>query len=61
MLTGIMASPATLALAGMFFAWLVMLHIPRVLGAPHNGNEWSITPSRPVRLGQHSEFERRLQ
>jgi hypothetical protein len=25
----------------MFLLWVLVLHLPRVVGAPHNGNEWS--------------------
>lgn len=40
-ITGFMARPATLALAMMFFLWLVILHVPRLSGNPRNGDEWS--------------------
>ena len=25
----------------MFFLWVLILHLPRVAAAPHNGNEWT--------------------
>jgi uncharacterized membrane protein len=32
---------AAYSIFALFFGWLVMLHIPRILHAPHNGDEWS--------------------
>jgi uncharacterized membrane protein YphA (DoxX/SURF4 family) len=25
----------------MFFLWVLIVHLPRVAAAPHNGNEWT--------------------
>jgi len=35
------ARPAAIALGTMFLSWILVLHGPRVLGALHNGNEWT--------------------
>ena len=39
--TGKMARLASTLLGVMFLAWVVILHMPRVAAAPHNGNEWT--------------------
>lgn len=39
--TGKIAKLASTLLGIMFLAWVVILHIPRVAAAPHNGNEWT--------------------
>jgi hypothetical protein len=39
--TGIMARTVMMLLGAMFLLWVVVLHAPRVLGALHNGNEWT--------------------
>jgi uncharacterized membrane protein/uncharacterized membrane protein YphA (DoxX/SURF4 family) len=36
-----MAVLASILLATMFFLWVILLHVPRVAAAPHNGNEWT--------------------
>jgi hypothetical protein len=35
------AALATAMLGLMFFLWVVLLHLPRVVTSPHNGNEWT--------------------
>lgn len=32
---------AAMLLGIMFFLWVIVLHAPRVAGAPHNGKEWT--------------------
>src|SRR6201996_75460 len=39
--TGIRARLAAYLLAAMFLIWVAILHAPRVVAAPHNGNEWT--------------------
>ncbi len=41
MISGILARPATIALAVMFFAWLAVLHIPLIVADPKNADLWS--------------------
>jgi hypothetical protein len=41
LVTGMMARTVMLLLGAMFLLWVVVLHAPRVLGALHNGNEWT--------------------
>jgi uncharacterized membrane protein YphA (DoxX/SURF4 family) len=41
MISGILARPATIALAVMFLLFLVILHIPRILADRHNEDEWT--------------------
>jgi uncharacterized membrane protein len=40
-LTGIQARLAATLLGTMFLTWVFILHLPRVLGSPTNGNEWT--------------------
>src|SRR5258708_1321787 len=40
-LYGIMARPAATMLGVMFFLFVVLLHIPRIVGLSHDGNEWT--------------------
>jgi uncharacterized membrane protein len=37
----LMARPAATMLGVMFFLFLVLLHIPRIVGNSHDGNEWT--------------------
>src|SRR5229473_2015080 len=37
----IMARPAATMLGVMFFLFVVLLHIPRIVGLSHDGNEWT--------------------
>src|SRR5712692_7249311 len=37
----LMARPAATMLGVMFFLFLVLLHIPRIIGNSSNGNEWT--------------------
>jgi len=39
--TNIKARLAATLLGIMFFTWVFILHLPRVVSAPHNGNEWT--------------------
>jgi len=39
--SGKLAPLAATLLGTMFFLWVVMLHVPRVASALHNGNEWT--------------------
>lgn len=39
--THIQARLAAILLGVMFLAWFLILHLPRVFAAPHNGNEWT--------------------
>ena len=39
--TGIQARLAAILLGVMFLLWVVVLHAPRVVASPHNGDEWS--------------------
>ncbi len=39
--TNIKARLAATLLGIMFFLWVFILHLPRVVSAPHNGNEWT--------------------
>ena len=39
--TRIMGRLAATLLGLMFLLWVFLLHLPRVAGAPHNGNEWT--------------------
>lgn len=39
--TGIRARLAAILLGVMFLSWVVVLHAPRVVASPHNGDEWS--------------------
>lgn len=41
MLSGILARLASISLGVMFLLWFLILHIPRCLAAPRNGDEWS--------------------
>jgi len=40
-ITSIKARLAATLLGIMFFTWVFILHLPRVVSAPHNGNEWT--------------------
>jgi len=40
-ITNIKARLAATLLGIMFFTWVFILHLPRVVSAPHNGNEWT--------------------
>jgi uncharacterized membrane protein YphA (DoxX/SURF4 family) len=40
-LTKILARPAATMLGVMFFLFVVLLHIPRIVGSAHDGNEWT--------------------
>jgi uncharacterized membrane protein len=40
-LTNIKARLAATLLGLMFFTWVLIVHLPRVAAAPHNGNEWT--------------------
>jgi uncharacterized membrane protein len=39
--THIQARLAAILLGVMFLLWFLILHLPRVFAAPHNGNEWT--------------------
>jgi uncharacterized membrane protein YphA (DoxX/SURF4 family) len=39
--TGILAPLAAASLGVMFFLWVVVLHAPRVVAQPRNGDEWT--------------------
>jgi hypothetical protein len=39
--THIQARLAAILLGVMFLTWFLILHLPRVFAAPHNGNEWT--------------------
>jgi hypothetical protein len=39
--TKIQGRLAAMLLGVMFLLWVVVLHIPRVVAAPHQGNEWT--------------------
>jgi len=39
--TGNKSSLAATLLGSMFLLWVLILHLPRVIAAPHNGNEWT--------------------
>jgi uncharacterized membrane protein YphA (DoxX/SURF4 family) len=39
--TGIFAPLASMGLALMFLLWFLLLHAPRVVASPRNGNEWT--------------------
>ena len=39
--TRIKGTLAAILLGTMFFLWVLMLHLPRVASAPHNGDEWT--------------------
>lgn len=39
--TKIQGRLAAMLLGLMFLLWVVLLHIPRVVASPHNGNEWT--------------------
>jgi uncharacterized membrane protein YphA (DoxX/SURF4 family) len=39
--TGKMVSLAATLLGAMFLLWVIILHMPRVVAAPGNGNEWT--------------------
>jgi uncharacterized membrane protein YphA (DoxX/SURF4 family) len=39
--TNIQARLAAILLGTMFLLWFLILHLPRVFAAPHNGNEWT--------------------
>jgi uncharacterized membrane protein len=41
LLTNIKARLAATLLGVMFFAWVLILHLPRAAAASHNGNEWT--------------------
>ena len=32
---------AATSLGIMFLVWVLVLHLPRVVASPHNGNEWT--------------------
>ncbi len=36
-----MARLSAILLGLMFFLWVLIVHLPRVAAAPHNGNEWT--------------------
>jgi uncharacterized membrane protein len=40
-LTRMLARPAATMLGVMFFLFVVLLHIPRIVGSWHDGNEWT--------------------
>ena len=40
-LTGVRRTLAAYMLAAMFLLWVAILHAPRVVAAPHDGNEWT--------------------
>lgn len=40
-LTSMLARPAATMLGVMFFLFAVLLHIPRIIGSPKNGDEWT--------------------
>jgi len=40
-LANIQSRLAATLLGIMFFTWVFILHLPRVMAAPHNGNEWT--------------------
>jgi uncharacterized membrane protein len=40
-LTRMLARPAATMLGVMFFLFVVLLHIPRIVGSSHDGNEWT--------------------
>jgi uncharacterized membrane protein YphA (DoxX/SURF4 family) len=40
-LYALLSRPAATLLGVMFFLFVVLLHIPRIVGDPHNGNEWT--------------------
>jgi uncharacterized membrane protein YphA (DoxX/SURF4 family) len=39
--TGILASLASMGLGAMFLLWFLLLHTPRVMASPRNGDEWT--------------------
>ena len=39
--TGILASLASMGLGLMFLLWFLLLHAPRVVASPRNGDEWT--------------------
>jgi uncharacterized membrane protein YphA (DoxX/SURF4 family) len=39
--TGVLAPLASMALGLMFLLWFLLLHAPRVVANPHNGDEWT--------------------
>ena len=41
LVTGVLTRLATAMLGLMFFLFVFSLHLPRVVGASHNGNEWT--------------------
>lgn len=41
LVTKIQGRLAAALLGLMFLLWVIVLHIPRVVSAPHNGNEWT--------------------
>jgi uncharacterized membrane protein YphA (DoxX/SURF4 family) len=40
-ITGIQRRLAGTLLWAMFFLWVLLVHLPRIVGAVHNGNEWT--------------------
>src|SRR5438034_1352913 len=44
-----LARPAATMLGVMFFLFVVLLHIPRIIGNSGNGNEWTSTTKRKNR------------
>ncbi|MGC2109564.1 MAG: hypothetical protein WA655_08605 [Candidatus Korobacteraceae bacterium] len=40
-LTGVWATLGSTLLGAMFLLWVLLLHAPRVVLAPHDGNEWA--------------------
>jgi len=40
-LTSLLARPAATMLGVMFFLFVLLLHIPRIIGSPRDGNEWT--------------------
>jgi len=41
MISGRLARSAALLLALMFFSWVWIVHLPRVVASPHDGREWT--------------------
>jgi uncharacterized membrane protein YphA (DoxX/SURF4 family) len=39
--TGVKQRLASILLGAMFFSWVLIVHLPRIAGAIHNGNEWT--------------------
>jgi uncharacterized membrane protein len=39
--SGVQRRLAGMLLGAMFFLWVLIVHLPRIIGAVHNGNEWT--------------------